>query len=90
MDVQKQTEIVLAWELYQQGMSKSAIARRLNRHRDTIIEWCKAIEQVGLLAFVESSQQACKVARPSRQGASFAPGGCPDQDVDMANPRTRA
>ena len=67
MVVQKQTEIVLGWELYQQGMSKSAIARRLNRHRETIIEWFKAIEQVGLLAFVESSQQACKVPRPSRQ-----------------------
>jgi len=25
VDVQKQTEIVLAWELYQQGVSKSAI-----------------------------------------------------------------
>ena len=57
----------MAWELYQQGVSKPAIARRLNRHRDTIIEWFKAIEQVGLLAFVESSQQACKVPRPARQ-----------------------
>lgn len=67
MDVQKQTEIVLAWELYEQGMSKSAIARRLGRHRDTIIEWLKGIEQQGLKGFVESSQQACKVPRPSRQ-----------------------
>jgi transposase len=59
VDVQKQTEIVLAWELYEQGLSKSAIARRLDRHRDTIIEWLKSIEQVGLQAFLESSQQAC-------------------------------
>ncbi len=67
MDVQKQTEIVLAWELYEQGLSKSAIARRLGRHRETIIEWIKAIEQQGLTAFVEASQQACKVPRPARQ-----------------------
>ncbi len=67
VDVQKQTEIVLAWELYEQGLSKSAIARRLGRHRETIIEWIKAIEQQGLTAFVEASQQACKVPRPARQ-----------------------
>jgi transposase len=42
MDVEKQTEIVLAWELYEQGLSKSAIARRLSLHRETIIEWLKA------------------------------------------------
>ena len=67
MDVQKQTEIVLAWELYEQGLSKSTIARHLGRSRDTIIEWIKGIERVGLKAFVTSSQQACKVPRPSRQ-----------------------
>jgi transposase len=67
VDVQKQTEIVLAWELYEAGLSKSSIARRLGRHRDTIIEWLKSIEQQGLKVFLESSQQACKVPRPNRQ-----------------------
>lgn len=67
MGVQKQTEIVLAWELFEQSWSKSAIARRLDRSRDTIIEWIKDIERVGLKAFITSSQQACKVPRPSRQ-----------------------
>lgn len=67
MEVQKQTEVVLAWELYEQGMSKSAIARRLGRNRETIIEWIKGIERVGLKAFLDASQQACKVPRPARQ-----------------------
>jgi transposase len=65
--VQKQTEIVLAWELYEQGLSKSAIARRLGRHRETIIQWIKAIEQQGLHSFLEASHQACKGPRPARQ-----------------------
>ena len=45
MDVQKQTAIVLAWQLYEQGLGKSAIVRRLGRHRETIIEWLKGIAQ---------------------------------------------
>ena len=42
MDMEKSTEIVLAWELYEQGMSKSAIARRLGRDRETIRLGCEA------------------------------------------------
>ena len=42
MDMQKQTEmvlaeIVLAWELSEQGVSKAAITRRLGCHGQTII-----------------------------------------------------
>jgi transposase len=39
MGMEKSTEIMLAWELHEQGLSKSAIARRLGRHRETIILW---------------------------------------------------
>ena len=48
-------------------MSKSAISRRLGGHRDTIIEWIKGVEQVGLKPFVDNKSAACKVPRPSRQ-----------------------
>jgi transposase len=65
--MEKQTEIVLAWELYEQGLSKSAIARRLGRNRETIITWIQGIERVGLKAFVTSSGRACQVPRPARQ-----------------------
>ena len=67
MDMHKQTEIVLAWELYEQGISKSAIARRLERHRETIITWLKGVEQQGLKQFLETSQHGCKRPRPKRQ-----------------------
>ena len=67
MLMKKATEIVLCWELYEEGRSKSAIARRLGRHRDTIIEWIKGVESQGLASFLERSGQACKVSRPSRQ-----------------------
>lgn len=67
MDVQKQTEIVLAWELHEQGMSKSAIARHLGRHRETIILWLAGIERVGLKSFLHASQTACKAPRLGRQ-----------------------
>ncbi len=67
MDVQKQTEIVLAWELYEQGLSKSAIARHLGRNRETIIVWITEIERVGLKAFINASHSACKAPRPARR-----------------------
>ena len=65
--MEKSTEIVLAWELYEQGLSKSAIARQLGRHRETIIIWIAGIEHHGLKGFVDQSCRACKVPRPSRQ-----------------------
>jgi transposase len=65
--VHKQTEIVLAKELEEQGLSKSAIARRLGRDRETIRLWLRGIERYGLKGYLDRSQKACKVPRPSRQ-----------------------
>ena len=67
MGMEKSTEIVLAWELYEQGLSKSAIARRLGRHRETISLWLRGIERHGLKGYVDKTTRACKVARPTRQ-----------------------
>lgn len=67
MRMEKATEIVLASELYAEGMSKSAIARRLGRNRETIILWLRGVEEQGLKSFLETSKNACKVSRPARQ-----------------------
>lgn len=67
MGMEKSTEIVLAWELYESGMRKSAIARHLGRHRETIIIWIQGIEQYGLKSYVSKKSTACRVPRPSRQ-----------------------
>ena len=53
MLMEKATEIVLCCELREQGLSKSAIARRLGRDRETIRFWLRGVEQVGLKSFAE-------------------------------------
>ena len=67
MRMEKTTEIVLAQELFEQGVSKSAIARRLGRNRETIGLWLRGIEEQGQKAFLDSVTTACRVPRPSRQ-----------------------
>jgi transposase len=67
MDMSTLTLITLAWELYQQGISKVRIAQRLGKHRETIHLWIKGIEQYGLLPFLERYQQAKKGERKGRQ-----------------------
>lgn len=67
MEMEKATEIVLAQELFEQGLSKSAIARRLGRDRETIRLWLRGVKQHGQKAFVDKSTAACQVPRPSRQ-----------------------
>ena len=67
MEMTKTTEIVLAWELYEQGLSKSATARQLGRDRETVRIWIAGVERYGLKSFVDKSTNACRVPRPSRQ-----------------------
>lgn len=69
MRMEKATEMTLAWELHEQGLSKSAIARRLGRNRETIITWIAGIERHGFKPFLDTSAQACKKPRPARQVA---------------------
>jgi len=67
MDMQKETEITLAWELHEQGLSQSAIARRLGRERETIRLWLRGIEGKGLNGFLAAYGQGKRQPRPSRQ-----------------------
>lgn len=61
------TRIVVAAELATQGLSVSTIARRLDRHRETIGLWLKAIRIEGLLAFLDRYAAAKKGPRRGRQ-----------------------
>jgi transposase InsO family protein len=67
MDMQNSTLITLCWELYEQGIPKIRIARKLNKNRETIHRWIKSIEQLGLLAFLDRYEQAKKGERKRRQ-----------------------
>jgi len=84
MLMEKSTEIVLCCELSEQGLSKSAISRRLGRDRETIRFWLHGVEQMGLKAFLD------KNATASQGAPSFASGRCSGQDLDLAASRTRA
>lgn len=53
MDVLNLTKITLAWELYEQGVTKSHIASRLYVNRETVHLWIKGIQEFGLIEFLE-------------------------------------
>lgn len=61
------TNIVLAWELYQEGLTKVKIASDLKKNRETIILWIQGIEKYGLNSFLERYQNAKKGSREKRQ-----------------------
>jgi len=63
----KETKIILAWELYQSGVSHTKIAVDLNHHRETIGIWLKGIKELGLSQFIENYLQAKKGPRKGRQ-----------------------
>lgn len=67
MDMQKETEITLVWELHQQGISQAAIARQLGRERETIRLWLRGVQAQGLRGFLDNYGQGKRQPRPSRQ-----------------------
>ncbi|MDQ3813829.1 MAG: helix-turn-helix domain-containing protein [Armatimonadota bacterium] len=48
------TRIVLAWELYEEGLTQAQIAHQLGRHRETIGLWLKGSRTQGLERFLDS------------------------------------
>jgi transposase InsO family protein len=67
MDMLHETEITLCGELYEQGIPKSRIAKRLGKNRETIHLWIKGIEKHGLLGFLEKYRCAKKGKRVKRK-----------------------
>jgi transposase len=61
------TRIILATELATQGLSVSAIARQLGRHRETIGLWLTAVGIEGLPAFLDRYAEAKTGPRRARQ-----------------------
>ena len=67
MDMENSTLITLCWELHEQGIPNTHIAKRLGKHRETIGIWIKAIEQHGLQQFLDKYRQAKRGERKKRQ-----------------------
>jgi transposase len=67
MDMTNETLIILCWELYGQGIPKTRIAERLEKHRETIHLWIKGIQKLGLLGFLDKYRLAKKGERKRRQ-----------------------
>ncbi len=67
MDMTNASLITICWELYEQGIPKSHIAKKLGKHRETIYLWIKASKRYGLMGFLDRYHQAKKGARKKRR-----------------------
>lgn len=65
--MEQTTKITLAWQLHQNGISNSQIARDLQLNRETVNRWIASIKQQGLLSFLNNYCAAPKKPRPNRQ-----------------------
>ena len=67
MDMHTLTQLTLAFELAEQGLSHTKIATHLGKHRETIGLWLKGIATYGLVGFLDRHTQAKKGPRRARQ-----------------------
>lgn len=69
MEVRQTTKIILVWELFEQNVPKSHVAKQVGVHRETVGEWIKSIAQheEGLLGFLEDYDKAKKGERTKRK-----------------------
>jgi len=67
MEVKQTTKIVLVWELFEQGIPKSHIAKQVGIHRETVGIWITRIAQTSLQQFLEAFEKAKKGERKGRQ-----------------------
>lgn len=71
MEVLNLTKITLAWELFEQGIPKTHIAKQLELNRETIHLWIRSIQKEGLLAFLDSYTNAKRGERLKRKTDGF-------------------
>ncbi len=62
-----ETLIILSGELYEGGLAKSHIAKKLGKNRETIHIWLRGIERYGLTGFLDRYRQAKKGERAKRK-----------------------
>jgi len=69
MEMKQITKITLAWELFEQQVSKSHIAQKLLVHRETVGLWIRGIQNNpdGLSGFIDKYLQAKKGERAKRK-----------------------
>lgn len=65
--MQQLTKIILAWELFEDGVPQVHIASKLDVNRDTVRLWIKATKQFGLLEYLEDYTNAKKGKRRKRK-----------------------
>lgn len=68
-EMQQVTKIILAWELFEQGVPKGHIAKQLEVNRETVRIWIRGTEEdaEGLLGFLEKYANAKKGERTKRK-----------------------
>jgi transposase len=67
MDMSNTSLIVLAWELFNQGMPKSGIALNLGKNRETIHLWISGIQKHGLKEHLNLYESAKKGKRTPKK-----------------------
>lgn len=67
MEVLNLTKVTMAWELFEQGVPKTHIAKQLGVNRETVHLWICGIQGEGLLTFLESYTNSKKGERLKRK-----------------------
>ena len=67
MDMHTLTQLTLAFELAEQGLSHTKIAAHLGRHRETIGLWVQGMATDGLTGYLERDAQTTTGPRWARQ-----------------------
>lgn len=67
MEMKQITKVVLAWELFEEGVPRNHIAKQLEIHRETVGIWITGIAEKGLKEFLDVYENAKRGERKGRQ-----------------------